>query len=62
MLKLADKINVKPSVLALGLAAIVIILTAFNVFGSILSSLVGFIYPAYMSFKAIETKGTDDDA
>jgi receptor expression-enhancing protein 5/6 len=62
LLKLADKINVKPSVLALGLAAIVIILTAFNVFGSILSSLVGFIYPAYMSFKAIETKGTDDDA
>ena len=31
-------------------------------FGSgLLSQLIGFVYPAYMSFKAIESNGEDDD-
>ena len=36
-------------------------LLVLNVASIFLSSLIGFLYPAYMSFKALETKGDDDD-
>jgi receptor expression-enhancing protein 5/6 len=29
--------------------------------GNLLTNILGFVYPAYASFKAIETKETDDD-
>ena len=58
---LAGKIGVKPSVLLGGIFSIVIVLVALNYGAYILTSSVGFLYPAYMSFKAIESKDTKDD-
>lgn len=58
---LSGKIGVKPSVLLGGSFAFVVIMIALNYGACILTSSVGFLYPAYMSFKAIETKDTKDD-
>ena len=46
---------------ALGFAAIYTLLLVFNVAGSLLTNLLGFLYPAYHSFKAIESHEKDDD-
>jgi receptor expression-enhancing protein 5/6 len=32
-----------------------------NVWGDLLTNLLGFLYPAYASFKALESHGVDDD-
>lgn len=45
----------------LGLTTIYLLLICFNVAGSLLTNLLGFLYPAYASFKAIESKHKDDD-
>jgi receptor expression-enhancing protein 5/6 len=39
----------------------VIILVFFEFGSEVISEVVGFIYPAYMSFKAIESEKKDDD-
>lgn len=58
---LSAKVGVKPSVLLAGLLVLVIIFVAFECGAYILTSGVGFLYPAYMSMKAIETKDNRDD-
>jgi len=47
--------------ITLGLAAVISIFIFFNIFGDLLSTLVAFIYPAYASFKAIESPDKTDD-
>jgi receptor expression-enhancing protein 5/6 len=37
------------------------ILIFFNAWGELLVNILGFLYPAYASFKALETKEADDD-
>ncbi|KAI3639019.1 hypothetical protein MIR68_003517 [Amoeboaphelidium protococcarum] len=46
---------------AIAAGFIYILLLVFNVAGSLLTNLLGFLYPAYKSFKAIESHATDDD-
>lgn len=58
---LAKKVGLKPSVLLGALMLLVVILVALNFGACILTSSVGFLYPAYMSFKAIESRGSQDD-
>lgn len=58
---LSAKIKVKPSILLGGLFTFIVLLIALNFGACILTSSVGFLYPAYMSFKAIESKDTKDD-
>lgn len=58
---LAGKLGVKPSVLLGGSFVLIVIMVALNYGAYILTSSVGFLYPAYMSFKAIESKDTRDD-
>jgi len=47
--------------ITLGLAAVISVFIFFNIFGDLLSTLVAFIYPAYASFKAIESPDKTDD-
>ncbi|GJJ68722.1 receptor expression-enhancing protein 5/6 [Entomortierella parvispora] len=53
--------GVPKSYLALGGGALVATLIFFNFAGKLLSNLLGFVYPAYRSFKALESPGKDDD-
>jgi receptor expression-enhancing protein 5/6 len=45
----------------LGAVSFVFVLIFFNLGGKIITDLLGWVYPAYSSFKAIETPGHDDD-
>jgi receptor expression-enhancing protein 5/6 len=58
---LSAKAGVKPSVLLGGIMTFVVVMVALNFGACILTSSIGFLYPAYMSFKAIETKAGEDD-
>lgn len=42
-------------------SAIFLCMVIMNVMAELLVTLLGLVYPGYMSFKAIETKETDDD-
>ena len=60
--ELHAKTQVKPAYIGLGALTIAALLWIIGFGSSFLQFLVGFLYPAYMSFKAIEnTKETDDD-
>jgi receptor expression-enhancing protein 5/6 len=45
----------------LGCAITVLLLVVLDVGSSFLSNLVGFVYPSYMSFKALQTSYSEDD-
>jgi receptor expression-enhancing protein 5/6 len=47
--------------ITLALAAVISVFIFFNIFGDLLSTLIAFIYPAYASFKAIESSDKNDD-
>ena len=61
MKKVAAKIGVDPGLLVTGVMFVAIFLVAVGVCGNLLVSIVGFLYPAYRSFKALESDETDDD-
>jgi receptor expression-enhancing protein 5/6 len=46
---------------AAGAGAFFLLLVFFNIFGALITSMLGFVYPAYMSFKAIESPVKEDD-
>ncbi|KAF8966197.1 hypothetical protein BGZ46_000417 [Entomortierella lignicola] len=53
--------GVRKTYLALGVGAFILLMIFFNFAGKLLSNLLGWIYPAYRSFKALETPALDDD-
>ncbi|KAI9143745.1 TB2/DP1, HVA22 family-domain-containing protein [Paraphysoderma sedebokerense] len=53
--------SVPKTYLALGISAVTTILIFFNIAGALITNLVGFLYPAYASFKALESATKDDD-
>jgi len=53
--------NVPKTYLALGAGAFVFVLIFFDFAGQLLSNLVGWVFPAYRSFQAIETSDKTDD-
>ncbi|KAJ3191940.1 ER membrane protein DP1/Yop1 [Irineochytrium annulatum] len=60
-IELEKRTSVPKAYLFGGVGAFFFLLILFNFWGNFLTTLLGFIWPAYQSFKAIETKGTDDD-
>lgn len=57
----ADKIGVKVTHLALGVIGLLGLLIVFQYGATVISFGVGFLYPAYMSFKTVEIKGNRKD-
>ncbi|KAJ9076763.1 ER membrane protein DP1/Yop1 [Entomophthora muscae] len=53
--------GIPKSVFVGGAGAFFVLMIVFNFAGSFLTSLVGWVYPAYASFKAIESPEQDDD-
>ncbi|CAG8603010.1 20415_t:CDS:2 [Cetraspora pellucida] len=53
--------NVPKTYMAAGVVAFVFTLIFFNVWGELLSDIIGWLYPAYASFKAIESPEPSDD-
>lgn len=47
--------------IAIGIAGILVLLLALNILANLIADFIGFIYPTYASFLAIETKENDDD-
>lgn len=61
MKAVADRFNIRTGHIALGLVSFVFLFVVLGLGEVLLTNLLGVIYPAYMSFKAIETKEHDDD-
>ncbi len=51
-----------PKVFAVsGVALVLLIMIFFNLWGDLLTNILGFVYPSYASFKAIESNNKEDD-
>jgi hypothetical protein len=59
--QLQAQTNVPRVYIALGAGLLVFVFLFFGFGASFFSHLIGFLYPAYASFRAIESKGTADD-
>ena len=53
--------GVPKTYVAIGAGSFVTLMIFFNVAGQLFSNLLGFVYPAYRSFKALETPEKEDD-
>jgi receptor expression-enhancing protein 5/6 len=54
--------NVKPSYVVLGLVGLICLILMKALGGNALCNLVGFVYPMYRSFKALQTDNKEDDS
>ncbi|TPX35084.1 hypothetical protein SmJEL517_g02500 [Synchytrium microbalum] len=60
-IELEKRTKVPKTYLVGGAGAVLAVLIFFNVWGNLLTNLIGFVYPAYASFKAIESPNKEDD-
>jgi receptor expression-enhancing protein 5/6 len=61
LLDLEKKTNVKKIFIVYGISAFVVLWLMFGYGAQLLCSAIGFVYPAYCSIKAIESRNKDDD-
>jgi receptor expression-enhancing protein 5/6 len=59
--ELEKKTGVPKVTMVLGAVSFIFVLIFFNLGGKIITDLIGWVYPAYSSFKAIESPATNDD-
>jgi len=59
--ELERKTKVPKFFMVVGASIILVFLIMANIAAAFITNLTGFLYPAYASFKAIESKGTEDD-
>ncbi|OII74625.1 TB2 DP1 HVA22 family integral membrane protein [Cryptosporidium ubiquitum] len=57
----SESFGCRPCYLMFGGVSILVLIVSMGYAGALICNLVGFIYPAYMSFKALETPGKLDD-
>ncbi|KAI8073180.1 TB2/DP1, HVA22 family-domain-containing protein [Gongronella butleri] len=53
--------GVRKSYMVMGVAGVMFIMIFFNLAGQLITNALSWLYPAYASFKAIETPGKEDD-
>ncbi|XJO78075.1 hypothetical protein BDV3_002570 [Batrachochytrium dendrobatidis] len=53
--------HIPKTYLVAGAGSVLFVLIFVNIWGNLLTDMLGFLYPAYASFKAIESKEVDDD-
>eukprot|EP01083_Nonionella_stella_P096866 272344_1 len=58
--RLEDETNVPKEILAIGGIVALVIIIAFGLSASTISSIVGFLYPAFKSFHALESRSSSD--
>ncbi|KAJ3049447.1 ER membrane protein DP1/Yop1 [Rhizophlyctis rosea] len=58
---LEQKTRIPKTYFASGIAVVISVLIFLNIWASLLTNVIGFTYPAYMSFKAIESVDKRDD-
>ena len=56
----ADQMGVKPALIGIVFVAFVCGFLIFGVGGSIIANIVGFLYPAYESFRVMESGSSDE--
>merc|ERR1712188_89653 len=61
MQTLQDKTGVKKLYIAAGISLFIVIFILFGFGAGLLCNFVGFVYPAYASFKSLESQNTNDD-
>ena len=59
--QISEKTGAPVAYVAIGAMAFTLLLVAFGICSGFIVNVVGILYPAYMSFKAIESPDTEDD-
>jgi receptor expression-enhancing protein 5/6 len=54
-------VNTKPAAILLGIIGGLLIFIVFGLGAQFFTTLVAILYPSWQSFKALESKGSDDD-
>jgi receptor expression-enhancing protein 5/6 len=57
----ADKVGVPSGYIAVAILFLVMFLVFSDIGGKAMVDVIGVLYPAYISFKAVESPGADDD-
>ena len=61
LVQLEKQTKVPKAYMVAGVGGLLILLVFLNIAGRLITNLLGFLYPAYASFKAIESLNKEDD-